>query len=65
MAFAILHSLRHTHAPHLTSNGLHILTISRQLGHGSPTITLSVYRHLFPQTDDRAGQIMKAAFKAK
>jgi len=39
-------------------------TISRRLGHGSPTITLSVYGHLFPQTDDRAAQIMEAAFTA-
>jgi integrase len=64
MAFATLHSLRHTHASHLIANGLDILTISRRLGHGSPTITLSVYGHLFPQTDDRAAQIMEAAFSA-
>jgi integrase len=44
LAFATLHSLRHTHASHLIANGLDILTISRRLGHGSPTITLSVYR---------------------
>jgi integrase len=62
MAFATLHSLRHTHASHLIANGLDILTISRRLGHGSPTITLSMYGHLFPQTDDRAAQIMEAAF---
>jgi integrase len=64
MAFATLHSLRHTHASHLIAAGLDILTISRRLGHGSPTITLSVYGHLFPQTDDRAAQIMEAAFTA-
>jgi integrase len=64
MKFATLHSLRHTHASHLIANGLDILTISRRLGHGSPTITLSVYGHLFPQTDDRAAQIMEAAFTA-
>jgi integrase len=64
MGFATLHSLRHTHASHLIAAGLDILTISRRLGHGSPTITLSVYGHLFPQTDDRAAQIMEAAFTA-
>jgi integrase len=64
MAFATLHSLRHTHASHLIAAGLDILTISRRMGHGSPTITLSVYGHLFPQTDDRAAQIMEAAFTA-
>jgi hypothetical protein len=39
-----------------------VLTISRRLGHGSPTITLGVYGHLFTDADDRAGQIIEAAF---
>jgi hypothetical protein len=38
-----------------------VLTISRRLGHGSPTITLGVYAHLFHNTDDRAAQIMESA----
>ena len=58
---ATLHSLRHTHASHLIAAGLDILTISRRLGHGSPAITLSVYGHLFPQTDDRAAQAIETA----
>jgi integrase len=57
-----LHSLRHTRASHLIASGLDVLTISRRLGHGSPTITLSVYGHLFSNTDDRAAQIMEATF---
>jgi integrase len=56
-----LHSLRHTHASHLIASGMDVLTISRRLGHGSPTITLGVYGHLFPNTDDRAAQIMEVA----
>jgi integrase len=64
VAFANLHTLRHTHASHLIANGLDVLTISRRLGHSSPTITLAIYGHLFPQTDDRAAQIMEAAFLA-
>jgi integrase len=39
-----------------------VLTISRRLGHGSPMITLGVYGHLFTNTDDRAAEIMEAAF---
>jgi hypothetical protein len=39
-----------------------VLTINRRLGHGSPTITLKVYGHLFANTDDRAARILKAAF---
>jgi integrase len=61
LGFANLHTLRHTHASHLIANGLDVLTISRRLGHSTPTITLAVYGHLFPQTDDRAAQIMEAA----
>jgi integrase len=57
-----LHSLRHTHASHLIAAGLDVLTVSRRLGHGSPNITLSVYGHMFPNTDDRAAQIMEATF---
>jgi integrase len=57
-----LHSLRHTHASMLIASGMDILTISRRLGHSSPTITLGVYGHLIHGTDDRAAQIMEAAF---
>ena len=56
------HALRHTHASSLIAAGLDILTISRRLGHASPTITLGVYGHLFSNTDDRAAQIMDAMF---
>jgi integrase len=56
-----LHSLRHTHASQLITSGMDILTVSRRLGHSSPTITLSVYGHLLsPQ--DRAADIMQATF---
>lgn len=57
-----LHALRHTHASQLIASGMDVLTISRRLGHGSPTITLAVYGHLFTNTDDRAAQIIEAAF---
>ena len=60
-----LHSLRHTHASMLIASGVDILTISRRLGHGSPTITLGVYGHLIHGGDDRAAQIMYAAFGSK
>src|SRR5215831_10407400 len=56
-----LHSLRHTHASRLIASGMDILTVSRRLGHSSPTITLSVYGHLVSGTDDRAADIMERA----
>jgi len=46
----------------LIASGLDVMTISRRLGHGSPSIMLGVYGHLFPNTDDRAAEIMEASF---
>jgi len=57
-----LHALRHTHASQLIAAGLDVLTISRRLGHASPTITLNVYGHLFANSDDRAADVVEAAF---
>ena len=57
-----LHALRHTHASQLIASGMDVLTISRRLGHGSPMITLGVYGHRFKNTDDRAVQVIEAAY---
>src|SRR5262249_27229242 len=57
-----LHSLRDTHASMLVASGMNILTISRRLGHASPTITLGTYGHLIHGTDDQAAKIMDQAF---
>jgi integrase len=42
--------------------GHDILTISRRIGHASVKVTLDTYGHLIHGTDDRAAQIMDAAF---
>jgi hypothetical protein len=39
-----------------------VLSISRRLGHGSPTITLGFYGHLFGSADDRAADVIERAF---
>jgi integrase len=57
-----LHSLRHHHASNLIAAGIDVLTISRRLGHANPSITLTVYGHLYPNTDDRAAQVIEAMF---
>jgi len=57
-----LHALRHTHASSLIAAGVDILTISRRLGHADPKITLSVYGHLYGNTDDKAAQAVEAMF---
>ena len=41
------HDFRHTFASMLISAGADVVTVSRQLGHASPDITLRVYAHLF------------------
>ncbi len=58
------HALRHTHASQLIANGLDVVTVSRRLGHGNPTVTLNVYSHLFGNTDERAVAIIEAAMSA-
>ena len=45
--------------------GLDIITVSRRLGHAKPSITLDVYGHLFPSTDDRAAEIIGAALRGR
>lgn len=57
-----LHSLRHHHASNLIAAGVDILTVSRRLGHASPTITLSVYGHLYRAADDKAALAIEAMF---
>jgi integrase len=55
------HALRHTHASQLIDAGIDIVTISRRLGHASPTITLGTYAHLFRQRDDKAAKAINDA----
>ena len=48
------HALRHSHASALIAAGVDVVTVSRQLGHGSPAITLRVYAHAFSADKDEA-----------
>jgi integrase len=56
-----LHALRHTHVSQLIASGLDVVTVSRRIGHSNPTVTLSVYSHLFGNTDERAAKVVEAA----
>jgi len=42
-----LHDLRHTFGSHLVRQGADVVTVSRQMGHARPSITLDVYSHEF------------------
>lgn len=45
-----LHDLRHTFATHLISSGADIITVSKLLGHSSPSVTLDIYaNHALPE----------------
>ena len=59
-----LHSLRHSHASMLIRAGEDIVTVSRRLGHGSPTITLGVYAHVV-STKDGAAAAIEAVLQGK
>jgi integrase len=60
-----LHALRHSHASALIASGTDPVTVSRRLGHGSPTVTMSVYAHLFGRSDEAAAEAMDAAMGLK
>jgi len=58
-----LHALRHSHASALIASGQDVVTVSRRLGHSSPTVTLTVYAHLFDKTDEAAASAIEAILK--
>jgi integrase len=55
------HALRHTHASQLIDAGVDIVTISKRLGHATPTVTLNTYAHLFRKDDGKAAAAINAA----
>lgn len=55
-----LHALRHSHASALIASGQDVVTVSRRLGHSSPTVTLAVYAHLFHKTDEVSANVIQA-----
>lgn len=56
-----IHSLRHTYASYLISQGIDLISISKILGHENLNITLSVYAHqldkLKQKNDDRVKDV--------
>jgi integrase len=53
-----LHDVRHTHASHLLTAGVPVHIVAARLGHSSPTITLSIYAHVLPKTDEQAADVI-------
>ncbi|HLQ55151.1 MAG TPA: site-specific integrase [Streptosporangiaceae bacterium] len=57
-----LHCCRHLFASALIRFGESVKTVQHLMGHSSPTVTLNVYAHLWPDADDRARLAVEAAF---
>jgi integrase len=57
------HALRHSSASALIAAGLDVVSVSRRLGHGSPAVTLSIYAHLFRETDKAAAAAIEAVMR--
>lgn len=49
-----LHDLRHAHASILLTAGVPVHVVSKRLGHASPVVTMTVYAHLLPGSDEEA-----------
>lgn len=47
------HGLRHTYCSLLLSQNVPIQTVSKYMGHSDSTVTLKVYSHFIPDTQDR------------
>jgi integrase len=59
-----LHTLRHTAATLMLTNGVPITTVSRVLGHSSITVTADLYGHVAPDVSQAAADILGAALHA-
>jgi integrase len=58
------HDLRHAHATHMLSSGVHPKIASERLGHSKVGITLDLYSHVLPGMQEDAAAKMDIALKA-
>lgn len=57
-----LHSFRHTHVSMLVSIGTDVSQVSKRLGHANINTTLSIYTHLFKDTDKDVADALSKSF---
>jgi len=60
--FCDIHSMRHLHASALIFAGVDIVTVSHDLGHGSPITTGNVYLHELQEAQARTADVIANAF---
>lgn len=53
------HDLRHTAASLMLNNGVDVLVVSRRLGHSKASITLDIYGHVIPSSQERVADLME------
>jgi integrase len=58
-----LHSLRHSHASQLLSDGVPAAAVSERLGHANPGITHAIYEHAMPADNQAAALVWNNAMK--
>jgi integrase len=58
-----LHDVRHSNATSLLTEGVPVHVVSARLGHSSPMVTLSVYAHVLPRSDERAAEVMASVLR--
>lgn len=59
-----IHDLRHSHISHLIYLGVDIISISRRVGHASPSITLDTYGHLYQAAEDKVIDLLDKSTKS-
>jgi integrase len=55
-----MHTLRHTHASNLLSNGVPLPAVSARIGHADVNVTARIYSHALPGDDQRAADTWDA-----
>lgn len=57
-----MHQLRHHYASVLLDASVSVAALASYLGHDDPAVTLRVYSHLMPNSEDKTRQAIDAAF---
>jgi integrase len=57
------HHLRHAYATQMLANGVHIKVASGRLGHSTTGITMDLYQHVMPGTQEDAAAQIDAAYQ--
>ncbi len=59
-----LHDVRHSHATHLLTRGIPVHIVAARLGHSSPVVTLNIYAHVLPTSDEQAASVIASVLMA-